>query len=242
MTISSVLSTKDKIGYGLGDMASALVWQTATLFLAYFYTDVFGLPAAIMGTMFLVVRAVDAFVDPCIGALVDRTQTRHGRFRPWLLWFAIPFGVSCIITFYVPDAGATAKILYACVTYAILSFIYSAINVPYCAMPGALTMDPHERHSLQSWRFGLSFIGGLIVTVIALPLVAHLGAGNDQKGYFYAMSMMGVLGIFLFFGCFFMTRERFTPRNDSSGSLLSDLKLLAKIRSGALSLCLIFCC
>ncbi|WBU47477.1 MFS transporter [Kosakonia pseudosacchari] len=227
MTISSVLSTKDKIGYGLGDMASALVWQTATLFLAYFYTDVFGLPAAIMGTMFLVVRAVDAFVDPCIGALVDRTQTRHGRFRPWLLWFAIPFGVSCIITFYVPDVGATAKILYACVTYAILSFIYSAINVPYCAMPGALTMDPHERHSLQSWRFGLSFIGGLIVTVIALPLVAKLGAGNDQKGYFYAMSMMGLLGIALFFGCFFLTRERFTPRNDSSGSLFSDLKLLA---------------
>ncbi|WP_312685953.1 MFS transporter [Kosakonia sp.] len=227
MTIPSVLRTSDKIGYGLGDMASALVWQTATLFLAYFYTDVFGLPAAIMGTMFLVVRAIDAFVDPCIGALVDRTQTRHGRFRPWLLWFAIPFGVSCIITFYVPDAGATAKIIYACVTYAILSFIYSAINVPYCAMPGALTMDPHERHSLQSWRFGLSFIGGLIVTVIALPLVAQLGGGNDQKGYFYAMSLMGILGIALFFGCFFMTRERFTPRNDSSGSLVSDLKLLA---------------
>lgn len=227
MTISSVLRTKDKIGYGLGDMASALVWQTATLFLAYFYTDVFGLPAAIMGTMFLAVRVIDAFLDPCIGALVDRTQTRHGRFRPWLLWFAIPFGVSCIITFYVPDVGATAKIIYACVTYAILSFIYSAINVPYCAMPGSLTMDPHERHSLQSWRFGLSFIGGLIVTVIALPLVAHLGDGNDQKGYFYAMSMMGVLGIALFFGCFFMTRERYTPRNDSSGSLLSDLKLLA---------------
>ena len=147
MTISSVLRTKDKIGYGLGDMASALVWQTATLFLAYFYTDVFGLPAAIMGTMFLVVRVVDAFVDPCIGALVDRTQTRHGRFRPWLLWFAIPFGVSCLITFYVPDAGATAKIVYACVTYAILSLIYSAINVPYCAMPGALTLDPRERLS-----------------------------------------------------------------------------------------------
>ena len=96
------------------------------------------------------VRVVDAFVDPCIGALVDRTQTRHGRFRPRLLWFAIPFGVSCLITFYVPDAGQTAKIVYACVTYAILSLIYSAINVPYCAMPGALTLDPRERHSLQS--------------------------------------------------------------------------------------------
>lgn len=184
MTISSVLTIKNKIGYGLGDMASALVWQTATLFLAYFYTDVFGLPAAIMGTMFLVVRVVDAVVDPCIGALVDRTQTRHGRFRPWLLWFAIPFGVSCIITFYVPDVGETGKIIYACLTYTILSFIYSAINVPYCAMPGSLTMDPHERHSLQSWRFALSFIGGLIVTVIALPLVAHLGAGMRRKAIF----------------------------------------------------------
>ncbi len=227
MTISSVLSTKDKIGYGLGDMASALVWQTATLFLAYFYTDVFGLPAAIMGTMFLLVRVIDAFVDPCIGALVDRTQTRHGRFRPWLLWFAIPFGVSCIITFYVPDVGETAKIAYACLTYALLSFIYSAINVPYCAMPGALTMDPHERHSLQSWRFGLSFVGGLIVTVIALPLVASLGKGDDKQGYFYAMSLMGLLGIILFFCCFFFTRERFTPRNETSGSLVGDLKLLA---------------
>lgn len=227
MTITSVLTTRDKIGYGLGDMASALVWQTATLFLAYFYTDVFGLPAAIMGTMFLLVRVVDAFVDPCIGALVDRTQTRYGRFRPWLLWFAIPFGVSCIITFYVPDAGATAKTIYACITYGTLSFIYSAINVPYCAMPGALTMDPHERHSLQSWRFALSFIGGLIVTVIALPLVATLGKGDAQTGYFYAMSLMGLLGIILFYTCFFLTKERFTPRRDSSGSMWGDLKLLA---------------
>lgn len=179
-------------------MASALVWQTATLFLAYFYTDVFGLPAAIMGTMFLVVRVVDAFIDPCIGALVDRTQTRHGRFRPWLLWFAIPFGVSCLITFYVPDVGPTGKIVYACVTYAILSLIYSAINVPYCAMPGALT------------------------------LVSQLGQGNVQKGYFYAMSLMGLLGIVLFFCCFLMARERYSPRNDTSGSMLTDLKLLTK--------------
>ncbi len=228
MNAISVLSTKDKIGYGLGDMASALVWQTATLFLAYFYTDVFGLPAAIMGTMFLVVRVVDAFIDPCIGAMVDRTQTRHGRFRPWLLWFAIPFGVSCLITFYVPDVGPTAKIIYACATYSILSVVYSAINVPYCAMPGALTLDPRERHSIQSWRFALSFIGGLIVTVIALPLVDWLGSGNLQKGYFYAMSLMGLLGVGLFYCCFAMTKERYSPRNDTSGSMAGDLKLLAK--------------
>lgn len=140
--------------------------------------------------------------------------------------FAIPFGVSCLITFYVPDAGATAKIVYACVTYAILSLIYSAINVPYCAMHGALTLDPRERHRCNPSRFGLSFIGGLIVTVIALPLVSLLG-GECAKGYFYAMSLMGLLGIVLFFCCFFMTRERYSPRNDTSGSMLTDLKLLA---------------
>ncbi|WP_394550746.1 MFS transporter [Pantoea sp. SGAir0183] len=228
MTISSELKTKEKLGYGIGDAASSMVWQTATLFLAYFYTDVFGLPAAIMGTMFLVVRLADAFVDPCIGALVDRTRTRHGRFRPWLMWFAIPFGVSCLITFYVPDAGPTAKIVYACVTYAILSFIYSAVNVPYCAMPGALTLDPRERHSLQSWRFACAFIGGLVVTVIGLPLVEWLGQGDKAKGYLYAMGLMGFLGVVLIYCCFFMTRERYLPHNDTAGSMWSDLKLLAK--------------
>ena len=228
MTISSELKTKEKLGYGIGDAASSMVWQTATLFLAYFYTDVFGLPAAIMGTMFLVVRLADAFVDPCIGALVDRTRTRHGRFRPWLMWFAIPFGVSCLITFYVPDAGPTAKIVYACVTYAILSFIYSAVNVPYCAMPGALTLDPRERHSLQSWRFACAFIGGLVVTVIGLPLVELLGQGDKAKGYLYAMGLMGFLGVVLIYCCFFMTRERYLPHNDTAESMWSDLKLLAK--------------
>ncbi|PXV78114.1 MFS transporter [Pantoea sp. PNA 03-3] len=228
MTISSELKTKEKLGYGIGDAASSMVWQTATLFLAYFYTDVFGLPAAIMGTMFLVVRLADAFVDPCIGALVDRTRTRHGRFRPWLMWFAIPFGVSCLITFYVPDAVPTAKIVYACVTYAILSFIYSAVNVPYCAMPGALTLDPRERHSLQSWRFACAFIGGLVVTVIGLPLVELLGQGDKAKGYLYAMGLMGFLGVVLIYCCFFMTRERYLPHNDTAGSMWSDLKLLAK--------------
>ncbi|ARF50328.1 MFS transporter [Pantoea stewartii] len=228
MTISSELKTKEKLGYGIGDAASSMVWQTATLFLAYFYTDVFGLPAAIMGTMFLVVRLADAFVDPCIGALVDRTRTRHGRFRPWLMWFAIPFGVSCLITFYVPDAGPTAKIVYACVTYAILSFIYSAVNVPYCAMPGALTLDPRERHSLQSWRFACAFIGGLVVTVIGLPLVELLGQGDKAEGYLYAMGLMGFLGVVLIYCCFFMTRERYLPHNDTAGSMWSDLKLLAK--------------
>jgi len=221
-----VLTIKDKIGYGLGDMASALVWQTATLFLAYFYTDVFGLPAVVMGTLFLAVRVIDAFVDPCIGAVVDRTETRHGKFRPWLLWFAVPFGITCLLTFYVPNLPLGGKIVYASITYSLLCIVYSAINVPYCAMPGALSQDPRERHSIQSWRFALSFIGGLVVTVIALPLVDWLGHGNAQHGYFYAMSLMGLLGIILFFCCFAMTKERYKPKRESSGSILIDLKSL----------------
>ena len=221
------ISIKEKFSYGLGDTGCNLVWQTVMLFMAWFYTDVFGLSPAHMGTMFLAVRVLDAVTDVLMGAVADRTRTKYGQFRPYILWFAIPFGVSCLITFYVPDVGPTAKIVYACVTYGILSLIYSAINVPYCAMPGALTLDPRERHSLQSWRFGLSFIGGLIVTVIALPLVSLLGQGNVQKGYFYAMSLMGLLGIVLFFCCFLMTRERYSPRSDTSGSMLTDLKLLA---------------
>jgi len=230
MTRYPALSVTDKIGYGLGDMASALVWQTATLFLAYFYTDVFGLPAAIMGTLFLVVRAVDALIDPCIGTLVDRTQTRHGKFRPWLLWMAIPFGVCCLITFYVPPVSTTLKIVYACVTYSLLSLVYSAINVPYCAMPGSLTLDPRERHSLQSWRFALSFIGGLVVTVVALPLVDWLGSGNPQRGYFYAMGLMGLLGVVLFLACFMLTKERYHSPQDARHSLLGDLRVLAQNR------------
>lgn len=226
MTRYPALTLSDKIGYGLGDMASALVWQTATLFLAYFYTDVFGLPAAVMGTMFLVVRAVDALIDPCIGSLVDRTQTRHGKFRPWLLWMAIPFGVCCLITFYVPDVSPTLKTIYACVTYSLLSLVYSAINVPYCAMPGSLTLDPRERHSLQSWRFALAFIGGLVVTVIALPMVSWLGDGDTRRGYFYAMSLMGLLGVVLFFCCFAMTKERYHSPRDTRHTLRGDLKLL----------------
>ena len=227
MKRASPLTTSEKIGYGLGDMASALVWQTSAIFLGFFYTDVYGLSAEIMGTMFLLVRIFDACADPVIGALVDRTSTSHGQFRPWLLWFAFPFGLSCMMTFYVPDLGPTGKVIYAVVTYTFLSFVYSAVNVPYCAMPGALTRDPQERHSLQSFRFALSFTGGLIVTLIALPLVNYLGGGDIQRGYFYAMGLMGVLGIFLFYLCFFMTREKYTTENRHS-SLREEIKLLTK--------------
>lgn len=153
------LTMKDKIGYGLGDTACGFVWQATMFLLAYFYTDVFGLSAGIMGTLFLVSRVLDAVTDPLMGLLVDRTRTRHGQFRPFLLWGAIPFGIVCMLTFYTPDFSAQGKIIYACVTYILLTLVYTFVNVPYCAMPGVITADPKERHALQS---GASSGGGRV--------------------------------------------------------------------------------
>lgn len=223
------LSVKEKISYGLGDTGCNLVWQTVMLFMAYFYTDVFGLSPAHMGTMFLAVRVIDAVTDVFMGAIADRTRTKMGQFRPYLLWCAIPFGVLCTLTFYTPDLGYTGKLVYAYVSYTLLSLVYTAINVPYCAMINNLSGDSRERVSLQSWRFALSTAGGLIVSLTALPLVAWLGKGNIQNGYFYTMMVMGGLSIILFFICFGLTQEKIQPPATDAAhknAVLSDLKIL----------------
>ncbi|WP_113632961.1 glycoside-pentoside-hexuronide (GPH):cation symporter [Pectobacterium peruviense] len=223
----SAISIKEKIGYGLGDTACNLVWQTVMLFMAYFYTDVFGLSPAHMGTMFLVVRAIDAVIDVGIGALADRTRTRFGQFRPYILWFAIPFGVVCTLTFYTPDFSYTGKLIYAYASYLLLSIVYSAINVPYCAMINNISNDSRQRVSLQSWRFSLSAIGGLIVSISALPLVKYIGKGNIQEGYFYTMMVFSALSVVFFYLCFSNTRERYiSPIEQNSGSVWRDFKAL----------------
>lgn len=220
------LTMKDKIGYGLGDTACGFVWQATMFLLAYFYTDVFGLSAGVMGTLFLVSRVLDAVTDPLMGLVVDRTRTRYGQFRPYLLWGAIPFGIVCVLTFYTPDFSANGKIIYASVTYILLTLVYTFVNVPYCAMPGVITADPKERHALQSWRFFLAAAGSLAISGIALPLVNIIGKGNEQAGYFGAMCVLGVCGVVLLFICFSLTKERYTFDIQPSASVKKDLKLL----------------
>lgn len=220
------LTMKDKIGYGLGDTACGFVWQATMFLLAYFYTDVFGLSAGIMGTLFLVSRVLDAVTDPLMGLLVDRTRTRHGQFRPFLLWGAIPFGIVCVLTFYTPDFSAQGKIIYACVTYILLTLVYTFVNVPYCAMPGVITADPKERHALQSWGFFLAAAGSLAISGIALPLVSIIGKGDEQVGYFGAMCVLGLSGVVLLYVCFFTTKERYTFEVQPGSSVAKDLKLL----------------
>jgi sugar (glycoside-pentoside-hexuronide) transporter len=207
---------KEKIGYGLGDGASNIIWQTIMLFMAYFYTDIYGLSAFHMGTMFLLVRAFDAVADVYIGYLADHTQTKHGQFRPYILWFSLPFGIFGALTFYTPDVGETGKIVYAYVSYTALSIFYSLVNVPYCALINNISSDAKERVSMQSYRFAFAALGGIIVSVVALPLTKLLGAGDLQKGYFLAMIIMGGMSTIMFFLCFSMTKEHYIKKVDKS--------------------------
>ncbi|WP_413739846.1 glycoside-pentoside-hexuronide (GPH):cation symporter [Sodalis sp. RH14] len=221
-----MLTIKEKIGYGLGDTASNFVWKSTLLFLAFFYTDVFGISPGVMGTIFLVSRLLDAITDPLMGILVDRTRTRHGQFRPYILWCAIPFGVILALTFYTPDLGYTGKVIYASVTYILLTLAYTAINVPYCSMPAAITSDSRERHSLQSYRFFMAALAALIVSGVSLPLVNIIGGGNDRVGYFGAMCVLGVLGALCFLVCFAMTKEKYILNSGQHFNIKEDIKVL----------------
>jgi GPH family glycoside/pentoside/hexuronide:cation symporter len=222
------VSVLEKIGYGLGDTASNIIYQTVLLLMPFFYTDVFGLTAAAMGTMFLVVRVVDAATDPIMGAVCDRTATRWGKFRPYLVWLAVPYAVVAVLTFTTPDLDTGGKLLWAYVTYSLLMLAYTAINIPYCALGGVLTADTRERVSLQSYRFVLATLAGVLVASATLPLVRRLGQGNDQKGYQLAMALMAGLAVLMFLACFLLTRERVVQAREQAVSFASDLKVLLR--------------
>lgn len=223
---SSRISPLEKIGYGLGDTASNIVFQTVMMLLAYFYTDIFGISATAMGTLFLAVRCLDAVTDPLMGAVCDRTQTHWGKFRPYILLLSVPFAAICVITFTTPDLSPVGKLIYAYVTYSLLMIIYTAINIPYCALGGVITPDSRQRVSLQSYRFFLASAGGVLVTAGTLPMVKALGQGNEQKGYQLAMVCFGLLAIVLFVACFFMTRERVVSATPRQGTFKKDLQHL----------------
>ena len=159
---SQRIPVAEKIAYGLGDTATNLVWRTLMVFLGFFYTDVFGLPSAAVGTLMLVSRFGDGISDLLMGAIADRTTTRWGKFRPWILWMAIPFGVMAVLTFTTPNLGDTGKLLYAYITYNGLILVFTASNVPYSAMTGVMSADPGERTKLSSYRFVGAFAGALL--------------------------------------------------------------------------------
>ncbi len=218
------LAFKEKFAYGFGDLASVLYWQTFMLYFTYFYTDVFLIPAAVAATMFLVSRIWDGVNDPMMGMIADRTKTKWGKFRPYLLWMCVPFAVMGVLTFTVPDFGMTGKIIWAYVTFILIMMLYTAINIPYTALMGVISPDSNERTSVSSIKFIFAFAAGIIVSATLLPMTKTLGGGNDAQGWQYTFMIYGVAAVIFFLIAFKGTRERVLPPKSQKMSVKQDLK------------------
>lgn len=224
------LSVKEKIGYGLGDTASHFVWDMVGFWILIFYTDTFGISAAAAGTIMLIARFWDMLSDPIMGIISDRTNTRWGKFRPYILWMALPYSVLAVLTFTTPDFGSTGKVVYAGVTYLLLMTVFTAINLPYSSLGAVMTADSYERAGLNSYRFVFAFTGQLIVTGTALYLANFLGRGNVAQGYQYTLMLFAGISFLLFMITFKTTRERIKPSTSQQRNLKEDLKNLFRNR------------
>jgi len=222
------LSVKEKVGYGLGDMAANFIFQTVLVFQLSFYTDTFGIAAAAAGTLFLVVRVGGAVCDPIMGILADRTTTKWGKFRPWVVWTAVPFGIIGFLAFTTPDLSPTGKLLYAYITYGLLTIVYSANNVPYSALSAVMTGDMKERTSLLSYRQVFANGAAFIVQGMAIPMLKYFGQGDSAKGYQMTMGLFLILAVVFFFITFFTTKERIQPDPRQKTSPRQDLADLGK--------------
>jgi len=220
------LSVKEKIGYSLGDTASHFVWDMVGFWLLFFYTDVYGISAAAAGTIMLVARFWDMAIDPVIGVVSDRTNTRWGKFRPYILFGAIPYAILAILTFTTPDFGETGKIIYAGATYVLLMTAYASINLPYSALGAVMTDDTYERAGLNTYRFIAGFTGQFIVTGLALTLAEFFGGGNKAQGFQYTVFLFAGLSLIFFYITFKTTKERVQPPKEQVNSLKEDVKNL----------------
>jgi len=222
------ISVREKVGYGIGDAAANFIFQTMIIFQLAFYTDTFGITAAAAGTLFLVVRVWDAIFDPIMGVVADRTNTKWGKFRPWVLWTAVPFGIMGFLTFTTPPFGPQGKLIWAYATYIGLMMVYSANNLPYSALSGVITGDLRERTSLSSYRFVFAMSAQFVIQVLALPMVHFFGGGDSAKGYQYTMGIFSALAIVFFVITFLTTRERVQPDPMQQTTLRQDFADLGK--------------
>ena len=227
---STKLSLKEKIGYGLGDTASHFVWDMVGFWILIFYTDTFGISAAAAGTIMLIARFWDMISDPLMGIIADRTSTRWGKFRPYLLWMALPYGILAVLTFSTPDIGPTGKVIYAGVTYLLLMTVFTAINLPYSSLGAVMTSDSYERAGLNSYRFIFAFAGQFVVTGTALYLASWFGKGDNAKGYQYTLLLFAAISFILFMITFKTTRERVKPPAMQQHNLKQDIKNLFRNR------------
>jgi GPH family glycoside/pentoside/hexuronide:cation symporter len=220
------LSFIEKLGYGLGDAASNFFFQVFNIFLLYYYTDVFGLAPAAVGTMFLVTKIIDAVSDPVMGLIADRTRSRWGSFRPYLLWVALPYGVCGYLMFASPELTDSGKLIYAYVTYTMMMLAYTAINVPYSSLMGVISPSSLERTKVSSYRFVCAFLAAWIIGTFVGPLKNILGGGDEELGFRLTMIIFAVISVILFWITFATTKERVQPPIDRSTDIKKDLRAL----------------
>ncbi|NHZ90663.1 MFS transporter [Massilia sp. CCM 8733] len=225
--MATPLPWREKISYGLADMGFNFYWANIATFLMMFYTDVYGISAAAAASMMFVIKIVNAFTDPLIGAVADRTSTRFGKFRPYLVWMALPLAGAGVLTYTTPDLGADGKLAWAYGTYLLMMVCYTCINIPYNALSGVMSAEPQERSTINGLRFIFAFAGSMLVTAATPAMVGLLGAGDEQRGWQLTMLAWGVLASLLFAATFFNTRERIAPPPRQQTRVRDDLRDLA---------------
>jgi len=223
--VSQKLSILEKFGYSLGDLAANLVFQTLMTYLAYFYTDIYGLNATDATAIMFIVGTVAAFgFNPIIGALADRTNSKWGKFRPWVLYTSIPLGIISVMAFSTPNFGYEGKVVYAVITYTLLLLLYASSNLPYSALSGVITGDMKERNSISSYRFVAVMFAQFFVQVFMLPIIIYSGAGDKALGIEIVMTWLAVIGTIMLLITFFTTKERIVPTEEQKSSVIEDLK------------------
>ena len=228
-TTSQKLSIKEKIGYSLGDLAANLVFQTLMTYLAYFYTDIYGLSPTDSSIIMLIVGLIAAFIfNPVIGAIADRTNSKWGKFRPWILWTSVPLGVVALLAFSTPNFAYQGKVIYAVITYSCLLLLYAANNLPYSALSGVITGEMAERNSLSSYRFVAVMFAQFFVQVFMLGIIKSAGNGDKAIGIEKVMTILAIVGTVMLLITFFTTKERIVPKPEQKSSVKEDLGDLIK--------------
>ena len=228
-SISEKLSISEKIGYSLGDLAANLVFQTLMTYLAYFYTDIYGLEANDATAIIFIVGTIAAFgFNPIVGAIADRTNSKWGKFRPWILWTAVPLGIVSVLAFSTPDFEYQGKVIYAVITYTLLLLLYASSNLPYSALSGVITGDMKERNSISSYRFVAVMFAQFFVQVFMLPIIIYAGNGDKAIGIELVMTWLAIIGTFMLLITFVTTKERIVPTAEQKSTVMEDLSDLIK--------------
>ena len=228
-SISEKLSISEKIGYSLGDLAANLVFQTLMTYLAYFYTDIYGLEANDATAIIFIVGTIAAFgFNPIVGAIADRTNSKWGKFRPWILWTAVPLGIVSVLAFSTPDFEYQGKVIYAGITYTLLLLLYASSNLPYSALSGVITGDMKERNSISSYRFVAVMFAQFFVQVFMLPIIIYAGNGDKAIGIELVMTWLAIIGTFMLLITFVTTKERIVPTAEQKSTVMEDLSDLIK--------------